>query len=90
MEICLVKDPAAAVEERHGSDARQDFVVSTTIPPKGKRSSTVAYGCAGYNRSLLEQHAADEICLEDTKITWATTTPNHSPNPITFSHVGVL
>lgn len=64
MEIRLVKDPAAAVVEQHGSDARQDFVVSTTIPPKGKRSSEVAYGCAGYSRTLLEQHAADEIRLE--------------------------
>ena len=64
MEIRLVKDSAAAVEEQHGRDARQDFVVSTTIFPKGKRSSEVAYGCAGYSRTLLEQHAADEICLE--------------------------
>ena len=60
-----IKNHTAAVVVQSGNDARKNFIVSTTIPPQGRRQHLIAYGCAGFTQELLEQHAAAELKVEE-------------------------
>ena len=60
-----ISNHTAAVVVQSGNDARKNFIVSTVIPPQGRRQHLIAYGCAGFTQELLEQHAAAELKVEE-------------------------